>query len=247
MIAHSPLHRSGRAGLPHPAPTLGDNAYAAQRIRMIDHHRRQPVRDKAPHAIPAEATVLAAPRQRAMPEPAYPVPEQMQSRLVHGHAVIPDVSTYHRRQPLALFGDGVMHAPLQLDFHRIELGLQPLANRLPQHGVHSVVPLLHADVRKAEEVERLRLPFSAPLPVLDCIRSKLQQPRLDGMQFKIELAHSLREFVPKLLSISFGLEPNHESSRPGELHPQALTDSGLERLRSSGSYRPVAALRSNGQ
>ncbi len=38
-----------------------------------------------------------------------------------------------------------------------------------------------------------------------------------------------------------------ESSRPGELHPQALTDSGLERLRSSGSYRPVAARRSNGQ
>jgi PAS domain-containing protein len=38
-----------------------------------------------------------------------------------------------------------------------------------------------------------------------------------------------------------------ESSRPGELHPQALTDSGLERLRSSGSYRPVAAWRNSGQ
>jgi len=37
------------------------------------------------------------------------------------------------------------------------------------------------------------------------------------------------------------------SSRPGELHPQALTDSGLERLRSSGSYRPIAARRNNGQ
>jgi hypothetical protein len=43
------------------------------------------------------------------------------------------------------------------------------------------------------------------------------------------------------------LESGNESSRPGELHPQALTDSGLERLRSSGSYRPVAARRSNGQ
>jgi hypothetical protein len=39
----------------------------------------------------------------------------------------------------------------------------------------------------------------------------------------------------------------HQSSRPGELHPQALTDSGLERLRSSGSYRSVAARRNNGQ
>jgi hypothetical protein len=214
---------------------------------MIDHHRRQPVSDKAPHAIPSEATVLASSRQRAMPEPAYLMPEQMQGRLVHGHAVIPDVSTHHRRQPLALFGNGVMHAPLQLGFHRVELGLQPLANCLPKHGVHSVSPLLHTDVRKAEEVERLRLPFSAPSSVLDRKRTKLQQPRLDGMQFEVELAHTLREFVTKLLSISFGLEPNHESSRPGELHPQALTDSGLERLRSSGSYRPVAARRSNGQ
>ena len=26
MIAHDPLHRSGRAALTHPAPTLGDDA-----------------------------------------------------------------------------------------------------------------------------------------------------------------------------------------------------------------------------
>jgi len=26
MIAHDPLHRSGRAELPHPAPTLGEDA-----------------------------------------------------------------------------------------------------------------------------------------------------------------------------------------------------------------------------
>ena len=51
----------------------------------------------------------------------------------------------------------------------------------------------------------------------------------------------------KPVTLPFGVDQNHESSRPGELHPQALTDSGLERLRSSGSYRPVAARRSNGQ
>jgi len=53
-------------------------------------------------------------------------------------------------------------------------------------------------------------------------------------------AHCFRVF-------SSSFDHDHKSSRPGEFHPQALTDSGLERLRSSGSYRPAAARRSNGQ
>ena len=35
------------------------------------------------------------------------------------------VSTHHRPQPLALFENGFVHAPLKLSFHRIQL-------RLPQ-------------------------------------------------------------------------------------------------------------------
>ena len=36
MIAHNPLHGSGRADLPHPALALGDDAHAAQGIGMTD-------------------------------------------------------------------------------------------------------------------------------------------------------------------------------------------------------------------
>jgi len=36
MIAHNPFHGSGQAAFPHPALTLGDNAHAAERIRMDD-------------------------------------------------------------------------------------------------------------------------------------------------------------------------------------------------------------------
>ena len=43
---------------------------------MTDGRQRQPAGDEAPHAIPQDATVLAAPRQRAMPEPAYPESKQ---------------------------------------------------------------------------------------------------------------------------------------------------------------------------
>ena len=54
VIAHDPLHRSGRAVLPHPAPTLGDNAEAHERIGMTDTRRRKPALDVSPHAAPRQ-------------------------------------------------------------------------------------------------------------------------------------------------------------------------------------------------
>ena len=47
MIAHNPLHGSGQAAFPHPALTLGDNAHAAERIRMVDANGRQPADDES--------------------------------------------------------------------------------------------------------------------------------------------------------------------------------------------------------
>src|SRR5467141_1597753 len=138
-----------------------------------------------------------------MPEPSHLESKKRQRRVVHGHAVIPDVSTHHRLQPLAQFGDGFMHASLKLGFHLVQLRLQPFADCLPQHRIHSLASLLHADVRKAKKVERLRLPFSTPLPVINRERTKLQQPRFLGMQFQVELPHPFREFPPKLIGIRF--------------------------------------------
>jgi hypothetical protein len=71
MIAHNPLHGSGRADFPHPALALGDDAHATQGIGMTDGRWRQPAGDEAPHAVPKDATVLTAPRQRTMPEPPH--------------------------------------------------------------------------------------------------------------------------------------------------------------------------------
>jgi hypothetical protein len=36
LITEHPFHRTGRAGLPHPAPTYGDDAKSAERIGMTD-------------------------------------------------------------------------------------------------------------------------------------------------------------------------------------------------------------------
>jgi hypothetical protein len=133
MIAHNPLHGSGQAGFPHPALALGEDAQAAQGIGMTDGRQRQPASDEAPHAVPEYSTVLAASRQRAIPEAPDLEPKDPQRVLVQGHSVVPDVSTHHRLLPLAQFGDGFVHASLKFGFHLVQLRLQSFANRLPQH------------------------------------------------------------------------------------------------------------------
>src|SRR5438309_527215 len=105
MIAHNPLHGSGQAGFPHPALTLGNDAHAAQGIGMTDDRQRQPASDEASHTIPEYAAVLAAPRQRAIPEPPYLEPKDPQRVVVLRHTVIPDVPSHHGLQPLTQFGD----------------------------------------------------------------------------------------------------------------------------------------------
>jgi hypothetical protein len=199
MIAHNPLHGSGQAGFPHPALALGEDAYASQGIGMADGRQRQPANDEAPHASPKDAAFLAAPRKRAMPKPSYLESKKRRRRVVHGHSVISDVSTHHRLQPLAYFGNGCMHAPLKFGFHRVQLRLQPFANRLPQHREPSIAPLLHADVRKAKEVERLRFPFSTPPPLVDRKRVLLWQVPFGQATSLHLLRHRLPGFVRRLL------------------------------------------------
>ena len=68
-------------------------------------------------------------------------------------------------------------------------------------------------MREAQEVERLRFPFSTPLPVVDRKWTKLQQSRFLGMQLQVELLHSLGEFRPKLIGIRFYLKAKHDVVR----------------------------------
>ena len=75
MVAHNPLNGSGRAGFPHPALASGDDAEAAQGIEVMDASSGQPAVNNPQHPVPQHPTVLAAPRQGAMPEPdASPLP-----------------------------------------------------------------------------------------------------------------------------------------------------------------------------
>ena len=209
MVTHNPLHRSGRAAFPHPAAS-GDDAKSPQGIGVTDAGRGQPAVDKPPHPVPEDSAILAAPRQDAMPEPTHLKPKQVKRRAVHGHPEVADVSTYNRAQPRAHFRDGVVHASPQLGFHLAQLRLQPRTNRLPQHGETSVAPLLPADMRKAEKVERLGLPLTERTPVFCREWAELHKTRLLGMQLQPELPKPLGKLLPEPLSIRLVLEPNHD-------------------------------------
>jgi hypothetical protein len=52
MIAHDPFQ------LPHPAPTLGEDAQAHERIRMTDTSRSKPLRNMALYAAPRQLVTL---------------------------------------------------------------------------------------------------------------------------------------------------------------------------------------------
>jgi hypothetical protein len=67
---------------------------------MTDGRQRQPAIDETPHAVPKDAAILAALRQRAVPEASHLEPKEKQRRLVPGHSVVADVSARHRLQPI---------------------------------------------------------------------------------------------------------------------------------------------------
>src|SRR5919198_2597557 len=95
MIAHDPLHRSGRAALPHPAPALGNNAQADEGIGMANARGWQPPVDVASHPLPRQMMTLTAALEGPHPEPANGLTEGDDTRPVHGHAVVLHVPPHH--------------------------------------------------------------------------------------------------------------------------------------------------------
>src|SRR5436190_19892310 len=110
MVAHNPLHRSGRAGFPHPAPASGDDAKPPQGIGVADVSGRQVAVNEPPHPVPEDPALLAAPRQRAMPESAHLEAEYVARWAVHRHPVIAGVPTDKRSRARAYPGDRVVRA-----------------------------------------------------------------------------------------------------------------------------------------
>src|SRR5690348_6887612 len=148
MIAHNPLHRSGQAELPHPAPTLGNHAHACEGIRVTDGNRRKPSSDQPIHAIPSQPFPATTTPQRVMPVVTNLKPEAVQRSAVGGHTMVAEETANHRAQPFTLFRNRHMHPLTKFDFHVLKFPTQSLTNRLADHRKHSVTALLGTDMRK---------------------------------------------------------------------------------------------------
>src|SRR5215470_2806956 len=242
----TPSTEHGRAALPHPAPTLGDDAQAHERIRMTNLSGREPALNVTLPASPRHVVSLAAAAQHRPPQIAHCVAKSAQRRTIHGHAVITEVPHQDRAQVRPLIPNGPVHASPQFYFQSSQLSLPPLAHRLSQHREVSL-PGLAAAMRKTQKVERLRF-VVAPLPsILFRIAAKLDDARFVGMQLKTEPRESLAQFCQKPFGLVAMLKSGNESSRPGESHPQALTDPDMNVSAHPALTVPVVARWSSGQ
>ena len=187
-ITGHPLHRSGRALLTHPAPALGDDAKASQRISVMQRWSWQPAVKQTVHALPRQARLLAATPERAVPVATNMITKRTQRRQVRRHTVITIVSRHHRPQPLAHFSHALVHSFAKFRFDSLQLSPLPLAHRAPPDREHPVASLLPTDVREAKKVECLRLPLSSPFSPFGCIAAKLNHPRFLGCSFSLNLA-----------------------------------------------------------
>lgn len=98
IIADHPLHRSGQAALPHPAPALGHDVEALQRPGMADVRMREPTADVWQEALPRNDMAVATSSQAAPPEPPELAAESPQRGAVAGSAVVANVAGQHRAQ-----------------------------------------------------------------------------------------------------------------------------------------------------
>src|ERR1700687_6224366 len=200
MIAHSPRHRSGRAVLPHPAPTSGDDVQTHKGIRMTDTCRRKPPSNKAFHTVPRQVVALTASAQDLPPHIAHCHAIGSQRRPIHGHTIVMEMSQQDRAQISPLFPDGRAHALPQYDFELPQLGLPPLPHRLPQNR-NPAPPRLWAAMRKSEEVEGLWFAVATIAPISFRKAAELDDTRFVGMQFQPELCKPLPQFGQKPLSL----------------------------------------------
>src|ERR1019366_305351 len=115
-----------------------------------------------------------------------PEVERAERLAVVGHGVVVLVPGQNAGEPASLFGDRVMHPTPHLGLDRVQLGAHLLLARDPLEP-KPPAPVLPADVREAQEIERLRLGDPTAESVSGGEPSELDQPRLLRMQLQPEL------------------------------------------------------------
>ena len=174
MVAHNPLHGSGRAELPHPALASGNNAKAHPRIRMTDASMRKPPCHVALHPSPRQMGFLAPALEHPPPDPTQCHAKVTDRHCIHRHSIIMHMAKNNRAHIGAHLRDGLVHSPTKLSLDFPKLRLPPRAHRLPKHRKPSLARL-SAAVSESQEVEGLGLTLASALPVFFRMSAELNQ------------------------------------------------------------------------
>jgi len=210
IITDHPLHRSGRAELPHPALALGNDAHAFERIGMAYTDWGQVAFDQPFHSFPEDSPLLAAAREGPMPETSDLEAEQEQRRGIHGHPVVLQVSLEHTAQPLSDFREGVMHPLPEFGIDLSQLRLEPRPLDLAQDRKHSIGAFAAADRGEAQEVEGLGFSLSPASAVAIGKGAELDETGLVWMQFQGETGQTLAQRSEEGLRFGLALESHDE-------------------------------------
>src|SRR5262249_7160282 len=209
MVAHNPLHGSGRAVLLHPALALGNNAKTLPGIRMTHASQREPASYSALHLCPRYTGFVAAPPQYSPPDPSHSHAKVTDTYRIHRHRVVIHVPHNHRAHILAHFWDRRGYALLEFGFHFFELSLPALAHRLPQHHKSALAGLCTA-VREPKKVKGLRLAFASALSILLRLSAKLNQTRLLAVKFQPKALEPFHKLAQKLVPVVSVLKSHNE-------------------------------------
>ena len=134
---------------------------------------------------------LAATPEPAKPHPAHFPTEAAQTLPIAGHRVVVEEALHHAAQPPPLIGHRLMPPTAKLLFHRRKLPPQTLFARVTVHPESARVPRPPSHMREAEELERLRFPFTPSGSIARGVPTECQQARLFGMKVQPELRKPL--------------------------------------------------------
>src|SRR5258708_24905025 len=166
---------------------------------------RQPPVGERSDPVPGRTVALTAPTKRTQPDGRDMGSEGSQGSEDGGHSVVCKEPANHAAEPAALLVDRCMPAAHQPVLDRPQLGVRPIAPRLP-FDQETTAPAAPADVGEAEEVEGRRFAKPACSPVRRREAAELDEPRLLRMERQPERRHPLPHVRQEPRSLGLVLE-----------------------------------------
>jgi hypothetical protein len=149
--------------------------------------------------------LLAPMNQRGPPEPSQTKAKSGKAIHVSRYRVVVEVALNNRSEPPAGMRHWIMPTESEVLLDLMQLSSHPFADRFALY--HEVsIPVAPADMREAQEIERLWLSFSSLFPVLFGETSELYPARFVWVQLQTELRQSFPKIRQEAISIGSVLE-----------------------------------------